>query len=129
MMLKLTRDTRMVGVLAGRNEIDMHSDAPLPGVRVYLPDGTTDHVDPDGFRLYLFWYDDLHTLTKPELAELGLAAWNEQGLMLFPVAWFDTIPEGFVVETINGERKPFAKSMSRDQRFGCLAFGVIAKPS
>lgn len=70
-------------------------------------------------------------MSGAELLAAGCRKWDVQDdigavLYLFPVAWFDEIPARFVVTAITGERKQFSREMSRDQRFGVLAFGVLA---
>ncbi len=70
----------------------------------------------------------LHTMTMAQLARLGCRVWDESGLMLFPAAWADSIPEGFEVRSILGRDERFSKNWppgKLDQRFGFLAFGVM----
>jgi hypothetical protein len=74
-------------------------------------------------------FGELRALTCRELARLGCRRWDESGLMLFPVSWFDSVPRGFEVETITGAVLPFdPDTCSRDQRYGVLAFGVRGVP-
>ena len=69
----------------------------------------------------------LRNMTCAQLADLGCRRWDDSGLMLFPVEWFDSIPEGFEVKVISGKVAPFARSMSRDRRYGMLAFGIVGR--
>lgn len=66
-------------------------------------------------------------MTTQELASVGCCRWSHtSALMLFPASWFDEIPIGFEVLSILGHRQPFSHTMSRDTRYGMLAFGVEA---
>lgn len=62
-------------------------------------------------------------MTAEELIAVGCRRWDED-LVLFPVEWFDEIPTGFPVVTINGDHELFHDGMSRDRRWGLLAFGI-----
>lgn len=70
----------------------------------------------------------LSTLTVVELRQRGLKSWSEETrLMLFPHSGYDAIPTGLSIVTIRGEEKLFKLGVTDDdQRFGCLAFGVVA---
>lgn len=74
-------------------------------------------------------FDALRLLTAEQLVQLGCRRWDENGLVLFPLAWFDSIPEGFMVRSIMGREVPFSRSLSRDRRYGMLAFGIVACPA
>jgi len=70
----------------------------------------------------------LRLKTVVELKALGLGLWDESRLMLFPFEWYDAIPTGFEVVTINGRSVTFEPGVtSNDRGFGCLAYGIIAK--
>jgi hypothetical protein len=70
-------------------------------------------------------FDQLSFMTCAELKELGCLQWDESGLMLFPYQWYDHIPEGFYVRTINGEDIDFVKGETdNDMRYGVLSYGV-----
>lgn len=57
------------------------------------------------------------------LQEMGLGLW-EPGHYLFPVEWFDYIPEGYIVHTIEGTTRNFFRNLEgREQRYGMLGFG------
>jgi hypothetical protein len=76
-------------------------------------------------------FDRLRTMTRAELHRWGLRMWSEEsGLMLFPAEWYDRIPEGFEIVTINEVTKRFERGVTDDdRRFGLLAFGiVVVKP-
>lgn len=96
------------------------------------------HIDnpspaPDSVELW----EKLVSTDKESLLRLGFRPWdkNENGdiLMLFPVEWYDYIPEGFPIVNITDfdnrtiERKPFKPEDSRDQRLGLLSYGIIIK--
>lgn len=69
----------------------------------------------------------LSSLSRDDLTRMGCRLWStETRLMLFPGEWFDSIPEGLMVETVNGGSFGFTREEhNRDIRFGMLAFGVI----
>lgn len=70
----------------------------------------------------------LFDLDDKQLRELGLGCWDG-GLYLFPVEWYDSIPNGFPVETIRGNIEKFRRGKtSADRGFGCLAYGVRIGP-
>lgn len=77
-------------------------------------------------------FEKLRDADVDELQELGLRKWSDTDdgeLWLFPGEWFDHIPAGFDVETINGETETFdPDEHSRDIRFGVLAYGVEVNP-
>jgi hypothetical protein len=64
-------------------------------------------------------------MSRDQLRNAGCGPWDDE-LLLFPVAWFDEIPDGFMVQTILGVRLPFSRAnASRDTRYNFLAFGVV----
>ncbi len=65
---------------------------------------------------------------KPDLnIPLELLEENED-IILFPVEWYDCIPEGFNMTDISGKEVIFQKGItSEDCRFGCLAYGIRRK--
>jgi hypothetical protein len=71
-------------------------------------------------------FDAIRTMTLAQLVEAGCRPWDDSGLVLFPASWFDLIPDGFRVRSILGHEQAFTRSLSRDQRFGFLAFGILA---
>ena len=70
----------------------------------------------------------LRKLDRLALLSLGCKLWSsESRLLLFPVAWYEHIPEGFVVVNIFNAEKPFSKEThSKDSRVGALAYGIRA---
>lgn len=73
-------------------------------------------------------FSALRTMTTAELLQIGCRLWDETGLVLFPAAWADSIPEGFEVRTINGTEERVSKSWPAgkfDRRMGVLAFGIL----
>lgn len=72
----------------------------------------------------------LRGFSVAELKSLGCSPWDEPNadgkvLMLFPGEWFDAIPSGYSLVSINGLRFGFDKKHTdNDIRFGCLSFGI-----
>lgn len=75
-------------------------------------------------------WERLRTLSVATLAKIGCGKWDAPDadgrvLMLFPKEWYSHIPDGFMVEDINGEIESFkAGETDYDYRFGCLAYGI-----
>lgn len=72
-------------------------------------------------------FDALRGMTCAQLAQLGCRRWDDSGLMLFPADWFDSIPPGFEVVSILGQTLLFTRTLSRDRRYGMLAFGIVGR--
>ena len=71
-------------------------------------------------------WEILRTLSKDVLKRIGLGGWDGR-LMLFPMEWYEHIPDGYMVEVINGEVEPFKPGATDDDyRAGFLAYGVPA---
>lgn len=69
-------------------------------------------------------FEALRECDDDELAELGLRRWSED-LWLFPHEWYDHIPKGFEIETINDKLEAFDPGQTdNDKRFGVLAYGI-----
>ncbi len=67
--------------------------------------------------------DALKKAPKDILLDLGLKLWCE-GHYLFPVEWYNHIPNGYVVTSISDEDEPFEHGKTDDdRRFGMLAYG------
>ena len=68
-------------------------------------------------------------LTEDEMTDLGFGKWSEESTMrLIPLWLFPFLAEEIETECIDGEKKLTKKSeMDNDNRFGCLAYGVIPK--
>jgi hypothetical protein len=68
-------------------------------------------------------------LTEDEMIDLGFGKWSDETPMrLIPLWLFPFIAEEIETECIDGEKKLMKKSeMDNDNRFGCLAYGVIPK--
>lgn len=50
----------------------------------------------------------------------------DQDIILLPAEWYGAIPEGFELISISGRKELFKKGVTdNDQRFGCLAFGIL----
>jgi hypothetical protein len=51
---------------------------------------------------------------------------QDKWVVLFPVEWFDVIPDGFNVIGLYGEQYQFNKfTADNDCRFGCLGYGIL----
>jgi len=62
------------------------------------------------------------------LEDLGLRQWAS-GHWLYPAEWYDKIPEGLDLFSINGEEIRFERGVTdNDMRFGMLAYGFIRHP-
>jgi len=74
-------------------------------------------------------FEVLPRLEEDVLEGLGLQPWDEERqIWLFPVEWYEAIPEGMEIITINEEVKEFDRGEdSKEARFGALPFGV-ARP-
>lgn len=69
-------------------------------------------------------FEALRDAPDEELLELGCQKWEED-LWLLPHEWHEDIPEGFEMETINGETEVWESGgPTPDKRFGVLAFGI-----
>lgn len=83
--------------------------------------GREDDVEPDEPPED---FEALHEMSEDELDALGMRKWDD-GLYLFPYQWYDDIPEGFGVVTINGDEQRFyAGETDDDRRFGALPYGI-----
>lgn len=71
-------------------------------------------------------WDILPQLEEGVLEGLGLQPWDEERkLWLFPVEWYEHIPEGMEITTINGEQRPFDRDEDiKEGRFGALPYGI-----
>ena len=57
--------------------------------------------------------------------ELGLRKWSDNHWLL-PAEWYDHIPDGTILESINGEVFEFEHGVSDDdRRFGVLPYGIL----
>jgi hypothetical protein len=66
-------------------------------------------------------------MTGQEMADLGFGLWSEDNPMrLIPLWLFPFLADEFESECIDGEKQVMRKAdMDNDNRFGCLAYGVI----
>ncbi len=73
-------------------------------------------------------FEALRSLPREKLIELGLRPWDDDGLLLFPVEWYNAIPDGFEIACTDGTQEPFVHGTTDDDcRFGVLAFGIIPR--
>lgn len=74
--------------------------------------------------------DKIKKLPSDVLRRIGVGVWSgghDWTHYLFPVEWYDYIPEGYPIVTINGETKLFEHGGSDDdRRFGQLPYGWVA---
>lgn len=81
-------------------------------------------LDPPSF------FESLRTMTTDELSRRGLRQWTDEPdgtppLLLIPAKWYNAIPEGYELESINGEKTKFTRGVTDDDsRFGYLAYGI-----
>lgn len=72
-------------------------------------------------------FQALRTMSEAELKALGCGIWNkDKGVThwLFPKEWYDTIPNGLMIDVIDGRTEAFESGKTDDDyRFGCLAYG------
>ena len=98
------------------------------------PDEPVDVITPQFERqdgINVEWMPDdkmdiygLSDADDAELEELGLRRWNDDQ-WLFPVEWYDHIPDGTLIEDINGKVEEFERGVTDDdRRFGVLPFGI-----
>lgn len=68
-------------------------------------------------------------MTDSQLEDLGFGKWSEDTPMrLIPLWMLPFLAEKLEVEDINGEKSVVVtKDIDNDNRFGCLAYGVIPK--
>lgn len=84
-----------------------------------------DGVEPDPHPESREDWELLRDCTPEQLTDMGLRPWDGD-LFLFPAEWYDHIPEGFDVTSINDETEPFDPAThTDDRRFGVLAYGVV----
>jgi hypothetical protein len=83
----------------------------------------TDGIHPVQVEGGKFWFDQLKTLPHETLLALGMGLW-EIGHYLYPVEWYDFIPDGYMVTSICGVDEPFKHGETdNDRRFGMLSYG------
>ena len=87
------------------------------------PDG---EPDPEKAPQSLDEWLALSSMSRDDLTRMGCRLWSEETqLMLFPGEWYNDIPEGLMVETVNGGSLGFDRDkLGYDVRHGMLAFGV-----
>ena len=67
----------------------------------------------------------LAELTIIQLQNAGFGRYDDH-LWLFPLGWFDKIPNGFECVGIDGKKFEFnSQTTDNDVRYGCLAFGIL----
>jgi hypothetical protein len=71
-------------------------------------------------------FEILSAMDESTLRGLGLQPWYEEKThWLFPVEWYEHIPEGFEVRSITGRVEPFSRDThQKEARFGALPYGI-----
>lgn len=73
------------------------------------------------------WLDTLKKAPLSILRDLGLQNWDGK-LWLFPAEWYDYIPDGYEIVSINNKTEKFIKGETDDdRRFGALPYGILAE--
>lgn len=76
-------------------------------------------------------FSKLAGMPKATLREIGCQPWDEpnergEALWLYPAEWYNFIPDGTLIVTINGSKEIFKRGETDDDmRFGALAYGFI----
>lgn len=74
-------------------------------------------------------YEALPKMDKKTLLDIGCQMWEKVGNKihwLYPAEWFEYIPEGFEVYSVNEKYVKFNKhSCDADTRFGALSYGFL----
>ena len=75
-------------------------------------------------------YASLPEMTPEELDKLGLHRWETKPAVsihwLYPLEWYDYIPDGLEIVSILGKVTEFEHGMTdKDDRGGAMAFGFI----
>ena len=70
-------------------------------------------------------FDYLKTLPDETLRVMGVQLWSKANrVWLYPKEWYDSIPDGYEIITINGVVKRFEPGKTNnDPRFGALSYG------
>lgn len=72
---------------------------------------------------------DWNNLTEEDCQELRFGKWEKESqLYLIPIWLYSAIPIGTKLTSIFGEEIVFdGSNIDKDNRFGCLAYGIIPK--
>lgn len=104
-----------------------------PGEVVQISTPQFDRTDGITPSIPLMDFAKLPGLSEVTLKQIGCQQWDEPDgdghvLWLFPAEWYDHIPDGTLVVTINGETEAFKHGKTDDdRRFGALAYGFRRK--
>jgi hypothetical protein len=63
-------------------------------------------------------------LTMEDTKKLGFGKWDKSDLRLIPLWLFPFLSDELEVYSINGKKVTNLSDIDRDNRFGCLAYGV-----
>ena len=57
------------------------------------------------------------------MIDIGVQRWDK-GIWLYPIEWYNSIPEDYEIVTIRGKTKLFQKGLTdKEMRYGALSFG------
>lgn len=72
-------------------------------------------------------FDVLPNMDDEELRGLGLQPWDdEHKLWLFPVEWYEHIPEGLEIVSITWEEREFDPDRDiKEARYGAMPYGIV----
>lgn len=101
---------------------DDPTDEPGPNMHFQRRDGRYIDYEPDREL-----FETLPYMDEDILEGLGLQLWSsDTDLWLFPVEWYEDIPEGLEIVTINEEEKKFDRNEDKKEaRFGALPYGIV----
>lgn len=104
-----------------------------PGDTVQITTPQFERTDGLQVPLPIMDFSKLPNLSEDTLKAIGCQKWDvpdddRNVLWLFPAEWYDHIPDGTIVYTINGETEVFKHGETdNDRRFGALAYGFMRK--
>lgn len=101
-----------------------------PGEAIQVMTPQFDRTDGLQVPTPLIDFAKLPGLAEETLKQIGCQKWDEPEngdvLWLYPAEWYEHIPDGTPIVSINGEREVFKRGETDDdRRFGALAFGFL----
>ena len=104
-----------------------------PGIRIKVPKfRRTDGIKPMVLKNKTQLRDIVKTYSHDQLIKAGCRVWDDTKrgtiLYLFPGEWYNSIPQGFPLVTVNGDKIKFDHGKTDDDiRYGVLAYGFLRK--